>query len=544
MKKCANKLMMTLMLGLFAGMAWASNVQITEKPELTNDPAASDKKFVKFGLSWDYSWRTVDPNNWDAVWIFVKYRVGSLAWDHMYLDGSYTPTVDNANGVSMSSAYGTTDDKSKNVGVFLYRSANGRGSIEWTGVTLRWKYNDPGAYLGLNTVLPSDEITVKVFAIEMVYVPQGAFYLGSGSTMAGEFCRADRLNGVSEPYYVENEDAIAVRARPTTQALLDAAPDGGLSTVANNYAVNSATSIGPVGDNAIPATYPKGFSAFYCMKYEISQGAYVDFLNTLTVTQQQLRTRAVPTSAAGTRVMMQTNGNDRNFIKILKSGVAEYGCDLNNNGVLGEDVDGQNVACAMNSQDLMAYMDFCGLRPMTELEYEKACRGFRDPVPNEFAWGSTYFLTSAAGWAATTAGTPNESPITIGANLMPAAQAWVTRNGSFANDSSGRVVSGATYWGIMEMSGNLYEYTINCANATARAYDGSHGDGRMAASGTHDVTGWPDYYGFGIRGGSASTTPSLGSTHAISIRNAAYWASNPGNSWDVGGRGVRTAVIN
>ncbi|HCR53204.1 MAG TPA: hypothetical protein DIW27_02215, partial [Cytophagales bacterium] len=31
----------------------------------------------------------------------------------------------------------------------------------------------------------------------------------------------------------------------------------------------------------IPANYPKGFNAFYTMKYEVSQKQYADFFNTL-----------------------------------------------------------------------------------------------------------------------------------------------------------------------------------------------------------------------------------------------------------------------
>jgi formylglycine-generating enzyme required for sulfatase activity len=468
----------------------------------------------------------------------------------MYLDDTYNVQIGDNNGVQMAFSYGRTGGQT--VGVFMYRAQTGHGSIEWRDISLRWRYNLPNAYLGTNTVLPTDEVTIKVFAIEMVYVPQGAFFLGSGSTMTGEFCRADQFNTISEPFLVSSEAAISVRARVANQAELDARLQGisegtlqgpGLSAVSNQFAVNVANSIGPVGEGAIPAEFPKGFQAFYIMKYEITQGAYVDFLNTLTVAQQATRTRAAPNSAAGTRVMMQSNASDRNFIKILRSGVAEYGVDMNNNNILNEHADGHNVACAMNSQDLMAYLDFAGLRPMTELEYEKASRGFRDPVPNEFAWGSTYFLGSASGFVAGTAGTPQERPITAGANIFGvAAQANVTRNGAFASENSGRVVSGATYWGVMEMSGNLWEYTINVINPAGRAFTGNHGDGRLTAGGAHDVFGWPDFLGFGLRGGSAGEAPVVGSNHAIPFRGNAWWNSNPGNSWNVGGRGVRTAT--
>jgi formylglycine-generating enzyme required for sulfatase activity len=246
--------------------------------------------------------------------------------------------------------------------------------------------------------------------------------------------------------------------------------------------------------------------------------------------------------------MQQTDATDRNYIKVLKSGVAEYACDMNNNGIYNEDADGQGVACAMNSRDLMAYLDFAGLRPMTELEYEKICRGPNDPVPNEFAWGSTYFL-NGAGFLAGTGGTPEERPATAGVNIMTNSTAatgklYVARNGVFANDSSGRVVSGATYWGVMEMTGNLWEYIIGVMNATGRAYTGSHGDGRLALSGDHDVANWPDvtnpHFGFGLRGGSVVEAAAVGSVHAVSSRVYGWWNSNPGNSYNVGGRGVRT----
>ncbi|MFN9916944.1 MAG: hypothetical protein ACK53L_30425, partial [Pirellulaceae bacterium] len=44
--------------------------------------------------------------------------------------------------------------------------------------------------------------------------------------------------------------------------------------------------------------------------------------------------------------------------------------------------------------DVTAYLDWSGLRPMSELEYEKAGRGPNAAVAGEYAWGSTS-LTNA-----------------------------------------------------------------------------------------------------------------------------------------------------
>ena len=50
----------------------------------------------------------------------------------------------------------------------------------------------------------------------------------------------------------------------------------------------------------------------------------------------------------------------------------------------------------MTWTDLLAYLDWSCLRPMTEFEYEKICRGPVYPVANEYAWGNqTYTLADA-----------------------------------------------------------------------------------------------------------------------------------------------------
>ncbi|MFN3345365.1 MAG: hypothetical protein ACK412_06920 [Chloroherpetonaceae bacterium] len=40
------------------------------------------------------------------------------------------------------------------------------------------------------------------------------------------------------------------------------------------------------------------------------------------------------------------------------------------------------------TQRALLYLAWSGLRPMTELEFEKACRGVEKGVPGEFAWGN------------------------------------------------------------------------------------------------------------------------------------------------------------
>lgn len=98
---------------------------------------------VQFDISWENSWRINDgPSNWDAAWVFVKYRkISETTWHHATLnwmngsgsgDGHTEPT--NADIVS------SNDNGSGGAyGVFIHRDANmDQGSVNYKGVKLRW----------------------------------------------------------------------------------------------------------------------------------------------------------------------------------------------------------------------------------------------------------------------------------------------------------------------------------------------------------------------------------------------------------------------
>lgn len=476
------KLKITLLALLFTCTLYqlkANNIAVSNVT-ISGQNNALKFKLVNFDISWDNSWMVNSgPNNWDAAWVFVKYlNKSDNTWHHAtlhYLDG--TGAADGHTEPANSNISSRNDNGANGAhGVFIHRTDLGQGTVAFTGVKLRWDY-------GVDGLGDGDVVEVCVMAIEMVYVPQGSFVVGSGGTEKYAFYTYPTT---TNPYTIGSEAAITV----------------GTSTGNLYYPKFGGDQSGP-----IPEAFPKGYNAFYCMKYEITQSQYIAFLNKLTYAQQVNRTSAAPSSATGTAALA-VGTPYRNGIEIATPGIAStspaiYASDYTNDGSYDQADDGENIACNWLSwEDVAAYLDWSALRPMTELEYEKAGRGNLLPVPDEYAWGNTV-ITGAT--AITSPGASNEIA-QAGANSAYNNAAGVQgpmRSGCFAQATTTRAVAGASYYGIMELSGNLSERTVTVGIATGRLYTGVPGNGVLAGSGDADVALWPGInVGVGARGGS------------------------------------------
>ncbi len=493
----------------------ANNIQVANS-SLTGNTGTSVQ--IQFDLSWENSWRLVS-GRWDAAWVYVKYRSSLTGpWQHANLSNTgHVPAAGSQIDPGLL-APGLVYNVNTNpvVGVFVYRDAAGTGNLNLPGTQLQWNFATQGLDI-------SDIAQVQVFAIEMVYVPQGAFAAGSGGTETAAFTLTT----------INTATAITI-------------PSG--TGILGGQAGGFPTGQSPPSNTS----WPNGFNAFYCMKYEVSQQQYVEFLNTLSYTQQVTRTASLPTSVAGTAALSATNQN-RNGIDIQTPGVASstpalYACNLNGNGVYGEATDGKDIACNhLSWGDLTAYLDWSGLRPMTELEFEKACRGTIAPVPDEFPWGTTGLASIA--YTLSNSGATNEG---IATNYSTQGNANYSgtdgpingpfRVGIFAANSSntGRASAGASYYGIMELGGNLWERAVTIGNVEGRAYTGLHGNGILTVEGNPNVTNWPaptTAIGAGGRGGQWLSNFLL---LQVSSRSSATFTQSA-RSAEYGGRGVRSA---
>ncbi|MBK6755577.1 MAG: hypothetical protein IPG69_18795 [Flavobacteriales bacterium] len=279
------------LVGLLASPALrANNIQVSP-PTLENNTGTT--VMLQFDVSWENSWRGGPVANWDAAWIFAKVRMSSGLWQHVQLEatghGAPMGTQIDVGLVDPGSAYNSSSNPAE--GVFLMRDAvsyGTHGSGCSTAVELR----------GLRIAALNDVAEVRVYAIEMVYVNQGAFQMG--------------LTGLG-----------AVYTYPTNGSVFNVASEAAINvgtTAGNLYYAEGAGQSGDRG-GPVPAAFPKGTNAFYTMKYEVSQQGYVDFLNTLTYDQQSGRTASAPNSAAGTGALIASNA-DRNGIDISIPGVA------------------------------------------------------------------------------------------------------------------------------------------------------------------------------------------------------------------------------
>ncbi|NTW32539.1 MAG: hypothetical protein HGB12_07940 [Bacteroidetes bacterium] len=581
-----------------------SNYVRSNNVQVTNVVLADST--ITLNIQWDNSWRNTSTANstmnYDGVWVFVKYRDACdrtsaypSSFSHVWLKNDTSKhTVHNSVLKQMGTSiipYITGTQRA--MGIFLYRKNDGSGTFPLTGntqVTLIWDQTAQGTVGGA--------WDVRAYAVEMVYIPGGTFRIGSGNPT---FVSTSTINSSNYSSNVTGLVPYTVSTENTTIAL-NPSP-------AMNPGLDLFTRTGATAAGTIDAGFPKGYDPFWVMRYEVSQGQYCDFLNSLDRLEQTMNIYqggqygvAVTATPDAYRWVMYTSTTstpwapvNRQYIRPTPSFLANkpitFGCDANNNGTLDEANDGQNTACnylytgSYPGILLRKYLNWTALRPMTDWEYEKICRGQTAQVAtqaNELVWGTD---GSAGGRNPSTgisnANLNNEAPVPTpcsvqGEYIGNNATAGPLRVGSTLTNSAGctRTSTGSSYYGVSDMAGNLWEYVWSfgsngpltgfyplTSDPAAKPWltRTSNGNGIVNSNGDYgypitlpsgwgqqrsNTAGWGyngqihnEYY---WKGGGWDTLDTQWHAFAISYRGSYAAGYQPGDA-NSGGRGVRTA---
>jgi len=485
-------------------VVWASNLQLSNLDEASVNTSANTMTF-SFNLTQDNSWR--NATNYDAVWVFMKYSVdGGATWSHATMAG----TGINPAGFSVPNGFQIVvpaDGK----GFFLQRSGYGTGSVSLTGVGFVWNYAQDGVSA---TVAQAANTLHTIYGIEMVYIPQGAFYAGDGSSSASLEYAFTQGSSVNTPWYIQSESAIQTTSIASggnyyqnTGAKGDEFPSGGLFL--------------------IPASFPKGFAAFYLMKYQLTEGQWVSFFNTLPVTARPYRD--ITSGHARTGGKNSQGVVNRNTIAWNSSIPSSSATSLRPS----------RPVSFVSWPDVAAYAEWSALRPITELEYEKAARGIdNSPTPGEFVWGATALTAPNPGDIAPNTDENGAETLNDTANINNNALAWSSGDGrsggiaagqagplrigifaaSVASSTNPRVSSGAGFYGNMELSGNLAEPVVTVGRQEGLNFHGTNGTGNLTSLGFATNIDWP--------GIDANSTNGVDSTLGIGYKGGDFQSPN------------------
>ncbi|MEK6616729.1 MAG: hypothetical protein AABZ32_11590 [Bacteroidota bacterium] len=243
MKNLKTKLTAAALVVCFASSGlFANNLQLTNFA-IVNQAAGT----VSFTITWANSWRTLGvPLNNDAAWVFIKFRDCSVSDATEFTHGQINTTIGNHtftnNGgfanvepiLRDGSAPGI-DAATNNTGIMLRPDANGTGSIN-ADVTLL-----------LNNLPAAGTLDIRVYGIEMVFIPQGNYQLGDGDNVNCSFNSLSSTAPVTSAnightsYLVTGEGAITVY-----------------------HWTGASTNI------SMNAGFPKGYNAFHIMKSLVS----------------------------------------------------------------------------------------------------------------------------------------------------------------------------------------------------------------------------------------------------------------------------------
>src|SRR3989338_4712551 len=154
---------------------------------------------VTFDVSWENSWR--NKINHDALWLTV--RLNSVSSSPIYkrlcpISAAGLDPAGSSTGNASNLEFYVPSDKT---GIFLRRSTNGSvGNIATQNAQLTINYDSCG-------FTDNDQVNASVFGLEMVFVPQGSFYVGDYNAGTASLNKGTADNS---PWNIVSENLVSV----------------------------------------------------------------------------------------------------------------------------------------------------------------------------------------------------------------------------------------------------------------------------------------------------------------------------------------------
>jgi formylglycine-generating enzyme required for sulfatase activity len=460
---------------------------------------------INFDVFWKGSWK--NSINCDGVYVFFKYKKANdfgyhSASFHTASEGSF----DYSNKCPENCSF---TPQTVDVGIYVPNTALGMFLYPTTSCENADIIVDN---LSVLVEMEDEPENIEIFITEMVYIPEEQHFVGdpeNGISKGGTLKNCFYTYPNQGAYLISSESEIAFG--PTTGQLY-------CDFDTPNSRENTDSFI-------IPATFPKGFQAMWYMKYNLTEEQFVQFLNCLTRKQQQ------------SHVMADiSNDHIEQYYAVTGTTEPKDRCDVicmrTGNGtqepVTFYSAAPQRAMNAISYNDVSAFACFAGLRPITELEYEKAARGPLPAIAKEFAWGTTnigrVFHFNGVDGSGTEKPLPQKkgaicncnygtdiAPFDKDKKTVPDNPGWVGpvsvglyENGPVLPGFTKRECTGASYYGVMDLCGNVWENIISVGRLEGRSYLPEHGKGYLDADGHHIMKEWPDSHtaiGCGVRGG-------------------------------------------